>query len=138
LNAWLALRCQELGQRPHPEHKDRTIGQLFEEERAHLRPFTAAFDGYVEHTLRVSSTCLVNYDRNRYSVPAAYPEVSKGGKPISLRAYAERILIVAEDQVLADHPRCFGRGQSLFNPWHYLPVLERKPGALRDGAPFQP
>jgi hypothetical protein len=45
--------------------------------------------------------------------------------------------VVADQQVLADHPRCFGRGQSLFDPWHYLEVLERKPGALRDGAPFQ-
>jgi hypothetical protein len=75
---------------------------------------------------------LVNYDRNRYSVPAAY-----AGKPVSLRAYAERIQILADEQTLAEHPRCFGRGQSIFNPWHYLPVLERKPGALRDGAPFQ-
>jgi transposase len=132
LNAWLALRCQELEQRPHPEQKDCTIGQLFEEERALLRPFAAAFDGYLEHPLRVSATCLVNYDRNRYSVPAAY-----AGKPVTLRAYATRIQVVADAQVLADHPRCFGRGQSLFNPWHYLPVLERKPGALRDGAPFQ-
>jgi transposase len=132
LNAWLALRCQELGLRPHPDEKERTIRQVFEEERPHLRPFTASFDGYVEHTLRVSSTCLVRYDRNRYSAPAAY-----AGKLISLRAYAERVQIVADEQTLADHPRCFGRGRSIFNPWHYLPVLERKPGALRDGAPFQ-
>jgi hypothetical protein len=126
------------------------MGQVLEEERVPLRPFTAAFDGYVEHTLRVCSTCLVNYDRNRYRVPAAYPEVSKGGKPVSLRAppfvtsgqasipQDARIPIAAAEQILADPPRCFGRGPSLFNPWHDLPVLERKPGALRDGAPFQP
>jgi transposase len=132
LNAWLARRCQELEQRPHPDQQDRTIGQLFEEERVHLRPFTAAFDGYVEHPLRVSSTCLVNFDCNRYSVPAAH-----AGKPASLRAYAQRIQIVADQQIVADHSRSFGRGQSIFDPWHYLPILERKPGALRDGAPFQ-
>lgn len=55
LNAWLARRCLDLEHRPHPEQKDRTIGQLFEEERAQLRPFSAAFDGYVEQTLRASS-----------------------------------------------------------------------------------
>lgn len=71
LNAWLARRCQELEPRPHPDQKDRTIGHLFEDERAPLRPFTAAVDGYVEPPLRAASTCLVNYDRNRYSVPAA-------------------------------------------------------------------
>jgi hypothetical protein len=65
-------------------------------------------------------------------VPAAY-----AGKLVSLRAYAGCIQIVADEQLLAEHLRCFGRGQARFNPWHYLPVLERKPGAWRDGAPFQ-
>lgn len=132
LNAWLARRCQDLERRPHPDQPDRTIGELFAEERAVLRPFTAAFDGYVEHTLRASSTCLVTYDRNRYSVPAGY-----AGQLVSVRVYAERLQVVAEERLVAEHPRGFGRGQSMFNPWHYLPVLEHKPGALRDGAPFQ-
>jgi len=43
---------------------------------------------------------------------------------------------VAEGQVIADHPRHFGRDQLICDPWHYLPVLEKKPGALRHGAPF--
>jgi hypothetical protein len=43
---------------------------------------------------------------------------------------------VANEVVVADHPRCFGRGQLICDPWHYLPVIERKPGALRHGAPF--
>jgi transposase len=132
LNAWLEQRCQELAQRFHPEHSDRRIAEVFEEERPLLRPFTAVFDGYFEPTVRVSSTCLVAYDRNRYSVPAEY-----AGKTVSLRAYADRLRVVAEDRLVAEHPRCFGRGRFIFDPWHYLPVLERKPGALRDGAPFQ-
>ena len=132
LNAWLEQRCQELAQRFHPEQSDRRIAEVFEEERPLLRPITAAFDGYFEQTVRVSSTCLVAYDRNRYSVPAEY-----AGKTASLRAYADRIRVVAEDRVVAEHPRNFGRGRLIFDPWHYLPVLERKPGALRDGAPFQ-
>lgn len=132
LNAWLEQRCRELAQRFHPEQSERRIAEVLEEERPLLRPFTAAFDGYVEQTVRVSSTCLVAYDRNRYSVPAAY-----AGKTVSLRADADRICVVAEDRVVAEHPRQFGRGHFVFDPWHYLPVLERKPGALRDGAPFQ-
>lgn len=80
----------------------------------------------------MSSTCLAAYDRNRYSVPTEF-----AGKTASLRAYAGHIRVVAEDRVVADHPRSFGRGLLVFDPWHYLPVLERKPGALRDGAPFQ-
>lgn len=132
LNAWLEQRCQELAQRFHPEQSDRRIAEVFEEERPLLRPFTAAFDGYFEQTVRVSSTCLVAYDRNRYSVPAEY-----AGKTASVHAYADRIRVVTEDQVVAEHLRHFGRGRWLFDPWHYLLVLERKPGALRDGAPFQ-
>jgi hypothetical protein len=44
---------------------------------------------------------------------------------------------VADGQIIAEHPRCFGRDQLICNPWHYLPILEKKPGALRNGAPFQ-
>lgn len=132
LNAWLEQRCQVLAQRFHPEQSDRRIAEAFEEERPLLRPFTAAFDGYFEQALRVSPTCLAAYDRNRYSVPAEH-----AGKTASLRAYADRIRVVAEDRAVAEHPRNFGRGQLVFDPWHYLPVLGRKPGALRDGAPFR-
>jgi hypothetical protein len=45
--------------------------------------------------------------------------------------------MVAQGKIIAEHPRCFGRDQLICNPWHYLPVLEKKPGALRHGAPFQ-
>ena len=38
---------------------------------------------------------------------------------------------------MGEHPRCFGRGETIYDPWHYVPVLARKPGALRNGAPFK-
>lgn len=81
--------------------------------------------------LRVSSTCLVRVDRNRYSVPA-----SLAGKAVSVRITADEVRVVANGGVMAAHPRVFGRDQLICAPWHYLPVLEKKPGALRDGAPF--
>ncbi len=132
LNAWLAIRCHELAGRRHPVERNRTIAECFAEEQPLLRPVTAAFDGYVEQTLRVSSTCLVRVDRNRYSVPAAW-----AGKVVSVRVTADALRVVAEGQVIAEHVRRFGREQLICNPWHYLPVLEKKPGALRHGAPFQ-
>ena len=92
----------------------------------------AEFDGYVEKTLRVSSTCLVRVDYNRYSVPAEW-----ANRVVSVRITADRLRIVAEGQVLAEHPRCFGRDQLICDPWHYLPILEKNPGALRHGVPFQ-
>jgi len=131
LNAWLALRCNELGTRSHPEQKDQTIDAIFALERAELRPLGHGFDGYVEKKVRVRSTCLVQYDSNRYSVPAEH-----AGRHVSLRAYANRIVVVAAQKVIARHKRRFTKNTSYFEPWHYVPLLQRKPGALRDGAPF--
>ena len=70
LNAWLARRCVELAGRRHPVETECTVADCFAEEQPLLRPITAAYIGYVERTLRVSSTCLIRLDRNRYSVPA--------------------------------------------------------------------
>ena len=99
-------------------------------------PLGRPFDGFVEHTKRVSPTCLVHFERNRYSVPASF-----ANRPVSLRVYPERIVVVAEGQVLCEHPRSIGRshrppGQTVYNWRHYLAVIQRKPGALRNGAPF--
>ena len=131
LNAWLHLQCDALGSRRHPERHDHTVDAIFAEEKADLRPLGRAFDGYVEKTVRVRSTCLVQYDSNRYSVPARF-----AGQRVSLRTYAGRIVVVAGRDVIAEHNRRFTRNISYFEPWHYVPLLERKPGALRDGAPF--
>jgi transposase len=131
LNAWLARRCQELAARGHPAQTGRTTADCFAEEQPLLMPVKAAFDGYVEEMRRVSSQCLIRIDRNRYSVPAQW-----ANRAVSVRLTAERVRMVAEGQVIAEHVREFGRDQLVCDPWHYLPVLERKPGALRHGAPF--
>ena len=132
LNEWLARRCRELAQRRHPTLPDRSIADCFIQEQSALRRITAPFDGYVEHMLRASSTCLTTLDRNRYSVPAAY-----AGRVVSVRSTATDIRIVADGVVIATHARCFGRDLLICDPWHYLPILERKPGALRNGVPFR-
>ena len=97
-----------------------------------LRQITSTFDRYVEHMLRVSSTCLVVLDRNRYSVPAAFT-----GRAVSVRSTATQGSVVADEAVIAQHARRFGRDQLVCDPWHYLPILERKPGALRSWTPFR-
>src|SRR4030065_2128857 len=120
-----------MAKRSHPVQKARALAACFADEQPLLRPITAHFDGYVEQMMRVSSTCLVRVDRNRYSVPA-----SAAGQAVSVRITADQIRVVAHGEVIAAHPRVFGREQLGCDPWHYLPVLEKKPGALRDGAPF--
>jgi hypothetical protein len=80
----------------------------------------------------VSKTCLVRFDNNKYSVRA-----SAVGRPVELQAYADRVVIRQDGAIVGDHPRRFGRGGTAYNPWHYVPVLVKKPGALRNGAPFK-
>ncbi len=132
LNVWLADKCKALwGELRHPEHKTFSIAEILEQERSDMMPMPTAFDGYVEKPARVSSTCLVSVLRNRYSVPC---ELS--GQMVSVRIYPDRINVVAHDAVVASHERLFERGQVCYDWQHYIPLLERKPGALRNGAPF--
>jgi len=80
----------------------------------------------------LSKTCLVSFDRNRYSVSA-----EAVGRPVQVRAFADQIVLLQDGAVVGEHARVFGRDHTVYDPWHYVPVLERKPGALRNGAPFK-
>lgn len=138
LNQWLEKRCLELwDELPHPDNPQTTIEQCWQAEQSHLMPTPPAFDGFVEHTKRVSSTCLITFERNRYSVPAQF-----ANQRVSLRAYAHRLVIVADNDIIAEHDRVFlihdnrAPAKTIYNWRHYLNVLQRKPGALRNGAPF--
>ena len=117
---------------PHPELRVKTIFEVFEAERPSMVGYAGRFDGFHAVPASVSKTCLVRFDNNRYSVAA-----SAVGRPIEIRAYADRIEIRQDGHVVGDHPRCFARDRTISNPWHYVPVLARKPGALRNGAPFK-
>jgi transposase len=135
LNAHLLNCCLELAEkRKHPEQKEMSIRSVFDQtERATLSPLCHHFDGYHERACNVSSTCLITFDRNRYSVDCRYAY-----RAVTVRAYANRIVATAADgKVIAEHERHFGRDKVIYNPWHYVPLLERKPGALRNGAPFK-
>ncbi len=132
LNAWLAQRCRDLWQElRHPEHAAFTLAEMLEHERDHLMPMPVPFDGYVPGQARVSSTCLVAVARNRYSVPCEY-----AGQMADTRLYPTRVKVVMGNAVVADHARLFDEGRTQYDWQHYIPLLERKPGALRNGAPF--
>ena len=101
-----------------------------------LTPVGRPFDGFVEYGKRVSATCLIHLESNRYSVPASF-----ANRPVSLRVYPDRFLVVAEGQVICEHRRIIDRshdgpGHTVYDWRHYLAVVQRKPGALRNGAPF--
>ncbi|MDT4825726.1 Integrase core domain protein [compost metagenome] len=132
LNAWLAERCRALwNEVRHPEHSQFSVAEMLEHERPHLMPMPEPFDGYVEKPARVSSTCLVSVARNRYSVPCEL-----AGQMVSTRLYPGGIVVVADDAVVARHERLSASGCTRYDWQHYIPLIQRKPGALRNGAPF--
>jgi len=133
LNDWLMDRVIAYAKaHRHPEVKDKTIWEMFEAERPSLVPYAGRFDGFHAVPASVSKTCLVRFDNNKYSVRA-----SAVGRPVEVRAYADRIELRQDGRVVGAHERSFGREQTIYDPWHYVPVLMRKPGALRNGAPFK-
>ena len=132
LNAWLGERCRAVwAESRHPEHTQFSIAEMLEHERPHLLAIGAPFDGYVERPARVASTCLVTVARNRYSVPCELV-----GQMVSTRLYPQAVHVVFDEQVVARHERLAGEGQTRYEWQHYVPLLQRKPGALRNGAPF--
>ncbi len=136
LNGWLEARCiEQWGQIQHGALPG-TVADAHADEVACLMAPGRPFDGFVEHTKRVSPTCLVHFERNRYSVPASF-----ANRPVSLRIYPGRIVVAAEGQILCEHARIIDRshhqpGRTVYDWRHYLAVIQRKPGALRNGAPF--
>ena len=132
LNRLLVAACREDDLRI-VERCDQSIGERWATERPHLRslpvpPFACCKS--IEATL--NGYGLVTFDTNRYSVPA-----DKARKQLTLRAYPFRIEIVADNQVIATHARCYGRKQDILAPLHYLSLLEQRPGAFEHAQPLR-
>jgi len=132
LNAWLGERCRALwSEIRHPEYKQFSVAEMLEQERTELMPMPTAFDGYVERSAKVSSTCLVAVARNRYSVPCEL-----AGQRVSTRLYPNRVEIASDETIVASHARVANEGHICYDWQHYIALIQRKPGALRNGAPF--
>jgi hypothetical protein len=137
LNEWLETRCREQWTEILHGSQRGTVADAWREEAQHLMQLPRPFDGFVEYAKRVSPTCLIHLERNRYSVPACF-----ANRPVSVRVYPERIVVAAEGQIVCEHRRVFARSHNptssatIYDWRHYLAVVQRKPGALRNGAPF--
>ena len=94
-----------------------------------LLPLPATpYDASDKHVSRVSSLSLVRYRTNDYSVPVAY-----GHMEVVVRGYVGEVVISCGAEVIARHPRSYGRDDFVFDPIHYLPLLERKTGSPGPG-----
>ncbi len=108
------------------------IGQRMERDLDALLPLPAThYDASDRHVSRVSSLSLVRYRTNDYSVPVAY-----GHREVLVRGYVDRVVISCGSEVIARHARSYDRDDYVFDPVHYLPLLERKVGALDQAAPL--
>ncbi|MEZ5628522.1 MAG: IS21 family transposase [Rhodocyclaceae bacterium] len=132
LNAWLGEQCRQAwANMANPEWPALTIGELLQDELMQMLPNPKPFDGYVEKPVRVTSTALIHFQRNRYSVPAEHAHAV-----LSLRIYPTELRLVADGREIARHARSFERDQTFYDFTHYIGIVDRKPGALRNGAPF--
>lgn len=132
LNAHLLAACQKEDQRT-VDRQPQSIGQMWEVERPKLKPLPEhAFVCCVTRPVTLNAYCQVEFETNRYSVPAdaAY-------RQLVLRAYPFRIEILHRDQIVAQHPRSYGCKQEIYEPLHYLPLLEHRPGAFEHAKPLR-
>lgn len=108
LNRRLLQELEQAAQtRRHPDSPTQTVWEMFLQERAVLRPLAPHFNGYVERELRVDS---------RYA-----------HRHVTAWIFADRLRVYSETELIADHPRLFGRDKTQYDPWHYLDLLERSP-----------
>jgi transposase len=132
LNQQLAERCLTLDER-QMRGKQLTVGQAGEEERPHLRPLPAFdYECCQRTTARLTPYSQVVFETNRYSVP-----VRRARREVAVKAYPFQVEIWDREQLVAQHPRCYEREQDIFDPLHYLPLLEQRPGAFDYAAPMR-
>jgi transposase len=132
LNALLLTECLNDDQR-RVDGQPVTIGEAWAMERAALRPLPAKdYQCCVTKAVCLTPYSQVEFETNRYSVPT-----DKVHPHLVLKAYPFRVDVLYLEEVLASHPRCYGRDQDVFNPLHYLPLLEQRPGAFQHAKPMR-
>jgi len=131
LNAYLERKCGERRGRRLRRHKE-TIGERFERDRQALLPLPSApYEACDKHTTRVTSLSLVRYRLNDYSVPTRF-----GHREVLLKAYVDEVIVCCGSEQIARHRRSYKREELIFDPLHYLALLERKTNALDQAAPL--
>jgi hypothetical protein len=132
LNAYLLERCRGDLQR-RLRSQVATKAELLKEDQAAFMPLPVApFDACRKQAARANSLSLVRFHGNDYSVP-----VSCAHHPVTIKGYWDRVEICRDAESVALHRRLWRTGEVVYEPRHYLPLLERKPGALDHGRPLR-
>lgn len=132
LNMKLRDECNRRRARKLRGHQQ-TIGERFEKDREMLLPLPAVpYEACEKRATRVTSLSLVRYRTNDYSVPVAY-----GHREVLVKGFVQEVVICAASEVIARHPRSYEREDMIFDPLHYLALLEQKTNALDQAAPLE-
>ena len=131
MNLRLLAACEKRKVAVLRGHKESIGERLKRDGQALLELPGDAFDPCEKVSTRVSSLSLVRYRNNDYSVQTIY-----GHHAVLVRGYVDRVEIACGAEVIARHPRCYGKAEFIYNPLHYLALLERKPNALDQAAPL--
>lgn len=133
LNSHLLNWCEASAARDKVPHTQRTIADVWEKERAVLHPLPQApFEACRVTEGFVSKLSTVTFETNQYSVPCQYV-----GQSVWIKGYVDRVIVVAQNQMIADHSRSYERAQMILELDHYLEALLRKPRAIHDAMPMQ-
>jgi transposase len=131
LNAHLLEQCRKQRERTLRGEKE-TIGERFERDREKLLPLPAGpYEACDKRTTRASSLALVRYETNDYSVPVAYAH-----RQVLVKAFVWEVVISCASEIIARHQRSYQREEMIFDPLHYLALLEQKTRALDQAAPL--
>ena len=131
LNAHLEAECRKRRERRLRGHAE-TIGERFQRDRAAMLPLpTTPYEACEKISARVNSLSLVRYRANDYSVPTRY-----GHREVLVRGHVHEVVIACGSEVIARHPRSYEREAVIFDPLHYLALLEQKTRALDQAAPL--
>lgn len=132
LNAQLLDQCRRRRERKLWGHSE-TIGERFSRDRERLLPLPAvAYEACRKRSTRASSQALVRFETNDYSVPVGYAH-----QRVLVKAFVWDVVIAWGSEVIARHRRSYGREEMIFDPLHYLALLEQKTNALDQAAPLQ-
>jgi len=132
LNAWLLEQCREDDAR-QVDGQTLTIGEAWQLEQPLLLGLPARdFRCCASKPVSLTPYSQVEFDGNRYSVPADQAQAN-----LVVQAHALWVDILYLDKVIASHPRCYGKNQDIYDPLHYLPLLEQRPGAFHHAKPLR-
>lgn len=132
LNQLLLERCVQDDTR-RVDRQPMTIGEAWAQEKPYLRPLPPFdYDCCEMVTARLTPYSQATFETNRYSVP-----VNRARREVTLKAYPFRVDIYDKAELIANHPRCYEREQDIFNPLHYLSLLEQRPGAFEYATPMK-